>query len=157
MALVPFPSQAAERVPDDDVDPDRGPDQEPDDFDGGKMSFLEHLDELRKRIIRSVIAIFVGFLIACFFIEGGLWISGLPGRRDWLANVLADPRLTLHLKGATRADLPARARVVTDEPTRRAILTRITRAWGRGAQLERFVAEAPLIEVTLADPTILDG
>ena len=33
------------------------------------MSFLEHLDELRKRIIRAVIAIFVGFLIACFFIE----------------------------------------------------------------------------------------
>lgn len=70
MALVPFPSQAPERIPDDDVDPDRGaPDSDLDDFDGGKMSFLEHLDELRKRIIRSVIAIFVGFLIACFFIE----------------------------------------------------------------------------------------
>ena len=70
MALVPFPSQAPERMPDDDVDPDRGaPDSDLDDFDGGKMSFLEHLDELRKRIIRSVIAIFVGFLIACFFIQ----------------------------------------------------------------------------------------
>ncbi len=33
------------------------------------MSFLEHLDELRKRIIRAVIAVFVGFLIACFFIQ----------------------------------------------------------------------------------------
>src|SRR5688572_12188811 len=69
MALVPFPSQAPEPAPDDDVDPDRGPDSELDDFDGGKMSFLEHLDELRKRIIYSVLAIFVGFLIACFFIE----------------------------------------------------------------------------------------
>ena len=70
MALVPFPSQVPERVPDDDVDPDRGgPDADLDDFDGGKMSFLEHLDELRKRIIRAVIAIFVGFLIACYFIE----------------------------------------------------------------------------------------
>ena len=70
MALVPFPSQAPEQAPDDDVDPDPGqPDTDLDDFDGGKMSFLEHLDELRKRIIRSVIAIFIGFLIACFFIE----------------------------------------------------------------------------------------
>ncbi len=70
MALVPFPSQVPEPTPDDDVDPDRGELPEPDDFEsGGKMSFLEHLDELRKRIIRAVIAVFVGFLIACFFIQ----------------------------------------------------------------------------------------
>jgi sec-independent protein translocase protein TatC len=69
MALVPFPNQAPERLPQDDLEPDR------DDSDlevseaGGKMSFLEHLDELRKRIIRSVIAVGGGFLIACFFIQ----------------------------------------------------------------------------------------
>lgn len=68
MALVPFPSQAPEPIPDDDVDPDLGQ-PEPDDEPGGKMSFLEHLDELRKRIIRSVIAVFAGFLVACFFID----------------------------------------------------------------------------------------
>ncbi len=70
MALVPFPSQTPERFPDDDVDPDR----EPSDLDevesgGGKMSFLEHLDELRKRIIRAIIAIGLGFVVACFFIQ----------------------------------------------------------------------------------------
>jgi sec-independent protein translocase protein TatC len=72
MALVPFPSQAPERVPDDDeVDPDRKqPDPDLDEYEGGgKMSFLEHLDELRKRIIWSVVAVGVGFLIACFFIQ----------------------------------------------------------------------------------------
>ncbi|HWL39131.1 MAG TPA: twin-arginine translocase subunit TatC [Gemmatimonadaceae bacterium] len=70
MALVPFPSQTPEQIPDDDVDPDRGDPLEPDDQDSaGKMSFLEHLDELRKRIIRAVIALFVGFIIACFFIQ----------------------------------------------------------------------------------------
>lgn len=71
MALVPFPSQAPEPAPDDDVDPDRDSSgQELDDYEGGgKMSFLEHLDELRKRIIHAVIAVFIGFLIACFFIE----------------------------------------------------------------------------------------
>jgi sec-independent protein translocase protein TatC len=69
MALVPFPSQTPERIPDDDVDPDR----EPADLDeyegGGKMSFLEHLDELRKRIIHALIGVFIGFLIACFFVQ----------------------------------------------------------------------------------------
>jgi sec-independent protein translocase protein TatC len=68
MALVPFPSQAPERPPDDD-DPDRWESEDADLESGGKMSFLEHLDELRKRIIRSVIAIGVGFLIACFYIQ----------------------------------------------------------------------------------------
>ena len=33
------------------------------------MTFLEHLDELRKRITHAVVALFVGFLIAFAFIE----------------------------------------------------------------------------------------
>jgi sec-independent protein translocase protein TatC len=43
---------------------------EPDDDQGaGKMGFLEHLDELRKRIIRSGLAIGAGMLIAFFFVD----------------------------------------------------------------------------------------
>lgn len=45
------------------------PDEEEDDDIGGKMSFLEHLDELRTRIIRGLIAIVVGFLVAAVFIN----------------------------------------------------------------------------------------
>jgi sec-independent protein translocase protein TatC len=44
---------------------------DPDDFEegaGAKMSFLEHLDELRKRLMVSVAALGVGFLIALGFI-----------------------------------------------------------------------------------------
>jgi sec-independent protein translocase protein TatC len=69
MALVPFPNQAPDRQRDEDLEPER------DDSDlelseaGGKMSFLEHLDELRKRIIWSVVSVFIGFLIACFYIQ----------------------------------------------------------------------------------------
>jgi sec-independent protein translocase protein TatC len=69
MALVPFPSQAPERLPDDEPEPDRDDSGLEEYEGGGKMSFLEHLDELRKRIIRAVIAVFLGFLIACFFIQ----------------------------------------------------------------------------------------
>jgi sec-independent protein translocase protein TatC len=39
------------------------PDEE---IDGKQMSFLEHLEELRQRLIRSVVAIFLGFGV-CFY------------------------------------------------------------------------------------------
>ncbi len=69
MALVPFPNKGPKPVPDDDLDPDRGPDDDLDDDDaGGKMSFLEHLDELRRRIVYAVISLAAGFIVCCFFI-----------------------------------------------------------------------------------------
>ncbi len=64
MALVPFPSKTS--VPPSDTDP--GWDDEAGD-DVGKMSFLEHLDELRKRIIWAVASLGVGFVICIFFIN----------------------------------------------------------------------------------------
>jgi sec-independent protein translocase protein TatC len=47
----------------------------------GKMGFLEHLDELRKRIIRSCIAIAVGMLLAFFFIDRIVDFVLTPTRR----------------------------------------------------------------------------
>jgi deazaflavin-dependent oxidoreductase (nitroreductase family) len=90
--------------------------------------------------------------IVFFSFEERLFISGLPGRRAWLANLQADPRLTLHLKRGVQADLPARARIITGEQERRALLERITAIWGRSDRLEAFVARAPLIEVILDAP-----
>jgi sec-independent protein translocase protein TatC len=68
MALVPFPNKGPKPVPDDDLDPDHDPDDELEDDAGGKMSFLEHLDELRKRIIWALLSLVGGFIICCFFI-----------------------------------------------------------------------------------------
>lgn len=90
--------------------------------------------------------------IVFFSFEGRLYISGLPGRRGWLANLAADPRLTLHLKRGVQADLPAHARIITDEAERRPLLERITTIWGRSDRLELFVARAPLIEVVVDPP-----
>jgi sec-independent protein translocase protein TatC len=67
MALVPFPNKAAKPAADEDPEPDWDDSPEPD--DGGKMSFLEHLDELRRRIIYSVVAVAIGFIVAWFFVE----------------------------------------------------------------------------------------
>jgi deazaflavin-dependent oxidoreductase (nitroreductase family) len=86
-------------------------------------------------------------------IDGRMWISGIPSprRRSWLANLEADPRLTIHLKGPLAvADLPAVARVVTDEAERRTILERVARAWNR-TDVDRMVAQSPLIEVTIVE------
>ncbi len=87
-------------------------------------------------------------------IDGRMWISGRPSprKRSWIANLEADPRLTVHLKGPIAvADLPATARIVRDEAERRPILERVARAWGR-TDVDRMVAESPLIEVVI-DPT----
>ena len=82
-------------------------------------------------------------------IGGRIYISGTPypGKRKWLLNLEADPQFTFHLKGRTRADLPAVARVIDDETERREVLPHIARAWKRN-DLNRMVRYSPLIEVT---------
>ena len=65
MALVPFPDPLA---PDEEEDPQ--PDAPTNDAgEGGKMSFLDHLDELRKRLILVAASLLVGFLCCLAFIN----------------------------------------------------------------------------------------
>ena len=83
--------------------------------------------------------------------DGHLYISGMPNRarkRGWLANIEANPAITIHLKGAVSTDLPATARAITDPAERRAILEKVARVWNRtdvGVMLEF----SPLIEVSI--------
>ncbi len=88
-------------------------------------------------------------------IDGRIVISGMPRRekRAWLANIEADPRVTIHLKRGVVADLPGVARVVTDEAERRALLAHVARSWGRD-DAEIMVLYSPLIEVTLDDRAV---
>ena len=84
---------------------------------------------------------------------GRLYISGSPRAghtRAWIRNLQQDPHLTFHLKGAVAADLPATARVITDEAERRAVLADVVKVW-TGQDLETMVRDSPLIEVTLED------
>jgi sec-independent protein translocase protein TatC len=71
MALVPVPTRPGPPgpfEPDDDAEL------------GGKMSFLEHLDELRTRLIRTLLALVIGFLVALAFIpEWDLGRVRFPG------------------------------------------------------------------------------
>ncbi len=87
--------------------------------------------------------------IAFHYLDQDIYISGMPGKRDWYANLVANPEFTFHLKQSIQADIPARATSVLDEAQRRKILARIVQKWGRQNQLESFVKNSPLVEVQL--------
>ena len=70
------------------------PPEEDDEAPGGQMSFLEHLDELRKRIVSSCLAIAVGILAGFAFI-----------------NRIAD-----FLLGPTRRVLPTGSKMIYTQP-----------------------------------------
>ena len=89
--------------------------------------------------------------IAIHNIDGRLFISGTPSphTRGWLYNLMADPRMTIHVKDPAFArDLPATARVISDETERREIMPFIAANWRR-TDVDRMVEQSPLIEVTL--------
>jgi deazaflavin-dependent oxidoreductase (nitroreductase family) len=79
-------------------------------------------------------------------ISGRVYLSGLPGRRDWYANLVADPHLTFHLTRVIQADLPATARPITDATERRAIMAEVARNWNRN-DLDVMLARSPLVEI----------
>lgn len=78
-------------------------------------------------------------------IDGQIIITGQPGPRDWLANLIANPNFTFHLKGDVKADLPATARVITDPEERSAIMS--ARFRDRDASEEPAAEGRPFVEV----------
>jgi deazaflavin-dependent oxidoreductase (nitroreductase family) len=92
--------------------------------------------------------------------DGRLVITGTPRanrKRAWLMNLESDPHLTFHLKGMTRADLPATARVITDAAERRAIAEWVTTNAWQGMDVDAMTAYAPMIEVTIERHRRLTG
>jgi deazaflavin-dependent oxidoreductase (nitroreductase family) len=82
-------------------------------------------------------------------IDGRIFITGMPRRetRAWLHNLRADPRLTIHLKGAIHADLPATAREITDEAERRAVFDWVVANAWRQSDAAAMTRYSPLVEV----------
>jgi sec-independent protein translocase protein TatC len=93
MALVPFPQSPQPRESEETPElitpgpsaPVVSPDEEGADDLDGRMTFLEHLDELRRRITHAVVALLVGFLIATVF---ATYIEGFVYQR--LTDVLVE-------------------------------------------------------------------
>jgi len=85
-------------------------------------------------------------------IDGKVYITGTPGARDWYANMVAHPEFTFHLKESTTADLPARARPITDADERHTVLTALLAKLGRSPdQVAEWEEQSPLVEVTFDD------
>ena len=70
--------------------PTKNPGRDPEDeeLNGKQMSFLEHLEELRQRLLRSVISIIIGFGI-CFYFADNIY--------GYLAKPLTDTLRALHM------------------------------------------------------------
>jgi deazaflavin-dependent oxidoreductase (nitroreductase family) len=100
--------------------------------------------------------------IVFYRIEDSIYLSGIPApqRRDWLANLGAEPNLTFHLKHGVVADLPAVATVITDEAERRRLLAQLVdqfnerlgdnSEWPR-AELGEWVQGSPLARVDFVE------
>jgi deazaflavin-dependent oxidoreductase (nitroreductase family) len=80
-----------------------------------------------------------------FRVEGRFIITGTPGRRDWVANLTANPALTVHVDGM---ELSARAVMVDDPEFRERVFSHPETRWYKSqAELQRLVKQAPMIEV----------
>jgi len=85
-------------------------------------------------------------------IDGQVYLTGTPGKRDWYANMVANPAFTFHLKESVTADLAARATPVTETAERERVLARILVNVGRPASdLPAWVAGSPLVAVSFDD------
>lgn len=82
-----------------------------------------------------------------FYVAERFVITGTPGKRDWYANVLANPDITVHVPFG---DFAASAAPIEDAAFRRQVFTHPEIGWYRThAELERLVENAPMIEVML--------
>jgi len=102
VALVPFPGN----TPDD-----RDWDDEEESSQEGKMSFLDHLDELRKRIVWSIAALFVAFVICVAFITS----HEIP--IPFLDRTITTPGIYEFIMGPMREILGPNTRLQILEPT----------------------------------------
>ncbi len=87
-------------------------------------------------------------------IDGRVVIGGTPGPRDWLANLRADPAMTLHLKGdpmtGLTVDVAATAVEVTDPALRTTIWNHPATSWYRDqTTVTELIEHAPTVELTL--------
>ncbi|MGH8958361.1 MAG: nitroreductase/quinone reductase family protein [Acidimicrobiia bacterium] len=84
--------------------------------------------------------------------DGRYYLTGRPGRRrDWLANLIANPHFTLHLKRGLEADVPAVAAEITEPAERQRVIYRArTESWNASQEdarqdIDFWVRTSPLV------------
>ena len=105
------------------LDTDKDDEQEEGRQLGGQMSFLEHLDELRRRLIRSIVFVFVA-LVGCWFVSGQIYnFLSAPIRRA-LAEASQRP---VPLQGLTGGEQILSLNTVKEGDTGRYVFEQTTR------------------------------
>jgi deazaflavin-dependent oxidoreductase (nitroreductase family) len=100
--------------------------------------------------------------IVFYRLDSDVYLSGIPAptTRNWLANLVAEPRFIFHLKHGVIADLPATATVITDPAERRRVLAvfveqfnhrRETGSPWPEAALDEWVEYSPLAKVNFVE------
>jgi deazaflavin-dependent oxidoreductase (nitroreductase family) len=75
-------------------------------------------------------------------IDGDYYLTGRPGfKRDWVANIVAHPEFTLHLKRGITADIPVVGELEPDDAERARIIRR--------ARIENWKAAPDEVEAAL--------
>lgn len=91
-------------------------------------------------------------------IGGEVFVCGTPNAsiagverkpRDWLANLIANPRFTLRLKSTIRAELAAEAEPVRDAEERRRIMSAPATEYYRSqaTSIEQAARDSPMVRV----------
>jgi hypothetical protein len=87
------------------------------------------------------------------YIEDEVYLSSMPGKRSWNANLLANPDFTFHFKQGLVRDVAARATPVTDPATKRDVFAKMKDAESRMSHMDIdvWVVESPLVLVEFTD------
>lgn len=87
-----------------------------------------------------------------FHVDDRFIVTGTPGRRDWLANINANPEVTVHVDGI---DIRARAAPIGDPEFRRRVFNHPEISWYKTqAGLDRLVETSPMVEILFLDQVI---
>lgn len=83
-----------------------------------------------------------------FRVDGRFIVTGTPGRRDWLANVRANPNVVITVGDGSHG---GSAKEIEDPDFRTRVFTDPRIGWYRSqTDLDRLVETAPMIEIMFA-------
>ena len=87
---------------------------------------------------------------------GGIYLSGYPGKRDWVANMAVHPEVTVYtVQGTPWLEAPARAQVVVGRDQRMTRILPYVSRWGRrggGGLMVRWALRAVRLNRALRLP-----
>jgi len=84
------------------------------------------------------------------YFQGKIYLSGKPNlKKDWYANMLANPTFTLHFKQSLQQDVVATVTPVRDEALRREVFTHTLSKWEEKQDVDLWVKSGTLVEVNI--------